>query len=171
MRALRVEYARPPRWPVGMLWALVAFALGAAVWVGARDVRDWAGLSEVHQRTQALDTELQRARAAQSAQLASASAQPAFALDARRLMMLSTFDSAGVLRSVESAQVAGAKLTSLQLDVGERRVNLEVEVDTADTATAYLRALNAGSDRPAWTLSRIQAQGGAASAQITRLVP
>lgn len=150
---------------------LATAVLALAAWATAHDVAAWNVLYEARLKTAALQAGLDRARAVTAARGASAAVPPTFAVDARRWMALSSFDSGGVLRSVESAQVAGAKLVSLEIDARDRRVQLEVEVTSADVATAYLQALNAGSDRPLWALTRLQAQAGIESALIVGQMP
>ncbi len=128
-------------------------------------------LSSARDKTTELHTQLDSLRASQVSQAASALQPPSYAVDARHRMAVSSFESGGVLRSVESAQVSGAKVTSLEIDAESRHVDLELEVTSADVAAAYLRALNAGLDRPQWTLSRLQVQGGVESALIHGQVP
>jgi hypothetical protein len=171
LRALNVDFALPPRWPVASLWVLALLVLALAGWAGLRDRQTWRVLSDEREKTAALQSQLDVARVAQAAQAASAAEAPAFALDAKRALALAMFDSGGVLRSVESAQVAGAKVVSLDIDGESRRVDLEVEVASADVAAAYLQALNAGADRTVWVLSRLQAQGGTESALIHGQIP
>ncbi len=153
------------------LWLLASLVLVLAAWAGLRDTQGWFALSEGKAKTAALQARLDQALVAQAAQAASAAVPPPFAVDAKRWMALSTFDSGGVLRSIESAQVAGAKVVSLEIDAEGRRVELEVEVASADVATAYLQSLNAGMDHPVWVLSRVQAQGGTESALILGQIP
>ena len=81
-------------------------------------------------------------------------------------MALASVDGAGVLRTVESAQVAGAKLINIDVNVEARQAELEVEVTSAQVAATYLQALNAGLDQPAWELVRLQTQSTSESALI-----
>ncbi len=154
-----------------MLWATAVTLLVLAGIVAAGDVRRWNVLSSARDKTAELQSQLDTLRASQASQAASASQPPSYAVDARHRMAVSSFDSAGVLRSVESAQVSGAKVTSLEIDAETRHVELELEVTSADVAAAYLRALNAGLDKPQWTLSRLQVQGGVESALLHGQVP
>ena len=166
MRVLHADFARPAQWPVVALWVLAAALFALAAWAGARDLHEWRALSAERVKTAELGRQLGAARAMQSAQAASAANPPSFALDARHWMKVSAFDGSGVLRSIESAQVGGAKVVSIQIDSDSHRVELEVEVTGADVASSYLQALNAGTERPAWTLSRLQIQGGSEVALI-----
>lgn len=166
MRALHADFARPALWPVVALWGLCVAILTLAAWAGASDVQEWRALSAERVKTAELGAQLDAARAVQSAQAASVAKSPSFALDARRWMKLSAFDGSGVLRSIESAQVAGAKVVSIEIDGDSQRVELEVEVTGADVASSFLQALNAGTERPVWTLSRLQIQGGTEVALI-----
>ena len=166
MRALHADFARPAQWPVVALWGVAVAVLALATWVGVQDLRKWRALSTERVKTAELDAQLDAARTVQAAQAASAAQPPSFALDARHWMKLSAFDGSGVLRSIESAQVAGAKVVSIGIDGDSQRVELEVEVTGAAVASSYLQALNAGTERPAWVLSRLQIQGGAEVALI-----
>lgn len=166
MRALHANFARPTRWPVIALWGLAVAVLALAAWAGTRDVREWRALSAERVKTAEFSGQLDAARAAQEARAASAARPPSFALDARHWMKLSAFDGGGVLRSIESAQVTGAKVVSIEIDGDSRHVELEVEVTGADVASSYLQALNAGTEHPAWVLSRLQVQGGTEVALI-----
>ena len=166
MRALRVDFARPARWPVVVLWALSMAVLAAAAWAGVRDFKEWRTLSAARVQTAKLGEQLRAARVVQSAQAASAAKPPAFSLNARHWMRMLAFDGSGVLRSIETVQVAGAKVVSIEIDSDGQRVELEVEVTGADVASSYLQALNAGTKRPAWALSRLQIQGGTELALI-----
>lgn len=166
MRPLAVDFARPPQWPVIALWSLALCILALAVWAGPRDWREWRSLCAERLRTAELGNQLDTARALQATQAASAAKPLPFAIDARRWMTLSAFDGGSVLRSIESAQVNGARVVSIEMDGDSRHVQLEVEVTGADVASSYLQALNAGIDRPAWVLSRLQIQGGTEVALI-----
>ncbi len=166
MRALRVDFSRPARWPLVALWALSVAVLATTVWAAAGDLKEWRVLSDERMKTVKLERQLDAARAVRSAQSASAAKPPTFSLDARHWMSMSAFDGSGVLRSIESAQVAGAKVVSIEIDSVNERVELEVEVTGADVASNYLQALNAGTGRSDWTLSRLQIQGGTEMALI-----
>lgn len=159
LRLLRVEFARPPRWPALLLWTSAAAVFVAASWVVFRDVQAWQALSAGRARTEALQERLDATRATDAARAASAAEAPPYAADAQRWMALARVDGTGVLRAVESAQVTGVKVIAIDVDAENRRVELEAEVTSAEVAASYLQALNAGADRPAWALVRLQAQG------------
>lgn len=168
---MNVDFAPTRCWPAAILWATAATLLVLAGFVATGDLRQWQVLSAERDKTADLHAQLDAQRAAQAMQAASASQPPTYAVDARHRMALSSFDTAGVLRSVESAQIQGAKVTSLEVDAESRHVQLELEVTSADVAAAYLLALNAGLDKPQWTLSRLQMLGGVESALISGQVP
>ena len=168
---MNVEFAPPRRWPAAILWATAVTLFALAGFVASADVRRWQALSADRDKTAGLNAQLDSLRASQASLAASASQPPTYAVDARHRMALSSFDSAGVLRSLESAQVPGAKVTSLEIDAESRHVQIELEVTSADVAAAYLLALNAGLDQPQWTLSRLQMVGSVESALIDGQVP
>jgi hypothetical protein len=171
LRRLDFDFAPPPRWPVALLWIAATGLLALAGALVTNDVPQWHALSSGRDRVADLQAQVDAMQAAQASQAASAAAPPAFSLDVRRRMALAAFDVGGVLRSIESAQVAGARLTSLDVDADSRRVELEVEVASANVAAGYLRELNAGLDKPAWSLVRVQMHGGTESALIRGEVP
>lgn len=166
MRVLRVDFARPPRWPAVVLWMGAVALLAAAGWMTWRDARDWQVLSAQRAATHALQARLDEASAKRAAFAASAVEPPPFAADARRWLALAKVDGVGVLRTVESAQLAGAKLIAVDVNSERAQAELEVEVASAEVAAAYLAALNAGDDTPAWTLIRLQTQGAIETALI-----
>ena len=166
MRAIHVDFAPPPRWPGLVLWGAAVLLGTASSCIGARDWQQWQSLSAKSARVDALLAQLASARAATAAQAASAAEPPPFAADAKRWMTLAALDGTGVLRAVESARVVGAKMITIDVNAESRRVELEVEVTSAEVAAAYLEALNAGEDSPQWTLARLQTQGGIESVLI-----
>ena len=166
MRTLPVDFARPAAWPVVVLWTIVALVVAICGWTGSRDQRAWQRLTEIRATTQLSEQQLGAGRAAQAALAASATEAVPFAMDARRLMALSSVDVAGVLRSLETAQLPGAKVSQIDVDTATRGIELTLEVASADMATSYLQALNADDDRPAWSLVRVQSQGGTIAAFI-----
>ena len=166
MRAVRVDFASPPAWPAVTLWAMAALVAVACAWVGVQDLRAFGEVVRAKTATQRLAQQLEARRAAQAA-LASSAAGPApFATDAGRLMAWSAVDVAGVLGSIEAAQVTGVKVSQVDVDGPARKVELTLDVVSAQVASAYVQALNAGDEHPAWTLSRVQSQGGAGSALV-----
>jgi hypothetical protein len=166
LRTLPVDFARPAAWPVAVLWTVVALLVAICGWTGSRDLRALQRLTETRDATQLSEQQLGAGRAAQAALAASANEAVPFAMDARRLMALSSVDVAGVLRSIETAQLSGAKVSQIDVDTATRNIELTLEVTSADVATSYLQALNAGDDRPAWSLVRVQSQGGTIAASI-----
>ena len=171
MRALDVDFAKPRRWPALTLWAVAGALLILAGVISAGDFQGWETLLRARSTTLALQSDLDTLRASQASRAASAAEPSAFATDARHRMRMSSFDVAGVLRRIESAQVPGARLANLDIDAEGRRVDLELEVPGADVAARYLRALNVGLDQPIWVLSRLQVQGGVESALIHGEIP
>ena len=166
LRPLNVDFARPPRWPVSVLWALVAAGVVCAIWLGTAQARQWIYLSQARDDVAALRERTASAAAARASFAASAAEPPAYAADARHWSKLGTVGVDGVLRSIEAAQVVGAKLISLDVDGDTQRVELQLDVTGADVASAYVQALNAGLVTPLWTLARLQTQGTTQTAII-----
>jgi hypothetical protein len=171
VRPIVVDFARPPRWPAAALWILSAVLAGIVAWQSVRQHEAWRALAEQRARTDRLQRRLDVRRALLAAQAASAALPAAFSADARRLMSMSSADIGGVLRSVESARVPDAKVLRLDIDAAGRKVDLELEVLSADAATAYLDTLGTGAEGYTWSLVRVQSQAGSQSALIRGRLP
>lgn len=171
MRSLDVDFAPPARWPVVTLWTLVACMLVGAAFLAAVDAREWRALAHRRDDVAALHAQLDSTRAQQASRAASAVESPAYAIDARRLKNLATADVAGVLRSIESARVPGARVLALDVDAEGRRIELQLDVTSADVAASYVQALNAGLDPRTWSLVRLQIQGSSQTAVIHGQLP
>lgn len=166
MRPVVVDFAPPPRWPAAIAWGAAALLGLGVVWAVHDDVQQWHALSAARDRGVELERRWGERRAGQAALAASAAALPTFAPDAARRLADGSFDTLGVLRSIESARVPGARVTGLEVDAAGRRAEILLEVANAEVASAYLQALNAGLDRPTWMLSRLQVSGGTETALI-----
>jgi hypothetical protein len=166
VRPLKADFVRPARWPIASAWGLAALLLAAGIWHGWIAANAWHRLDVQTSRTADMAAQVTHARAESVARAASASASASFAADARHWMQMSQFDVAGVLRAVEAVQLSGAKVSGLDIDAQAGRADIELEIGSTDVATAYVRALNDGLDRPAWLLVRVQTQGGLQTALI-----
>jgi hypothetical protein len=161
-----VDFAPPPRWPDAVAWGVAAL-LGIGVGLVAfSDVRQWQALSAARNDGLALQRQLDERQAQRAALSASAAALPTFAPDAARRLATASFDTPGVLRSIESARVPGVRVIAVEVDADGRRAEIQLDVANADVASAYLQALNAGLDTPTWTLSRLQVSGNTETALI-----
>jgi hypothetical protein len=170
MRMLRPDFARPSAWPRHAAYAAAVTLLAASAWQGVLAERGYRALLDQRARTAELQSSLGAELVRLNVQQAPASA-PSYERDARSIARMSSFDVGGVLRSVESAQVAGAKVINLDVDASTRTAALTLDVASASTATAYVEALNAGDDRPKWTLARLQTQGTGDSAEVRAVYP
>ena len=166
MKAPQVDFAPPLAWPVAVGWVCAGLAAVACALSGIRYSHAWEASASARDQTGRLARQIDALHAARSALAASAAEPAPFAADAARLTDWSSVDAAGVLRSIETAQVAGAKVAEIDIDASTRTAELRLDVTSADMATAYLAALNAGDARSAWTLVRVQSQGAAFEALI-----
>jgi hypothetical protein len=153
------------------LWVIAVVAASGAAWQGVRAGEAWQHLEDERASTRALSQKVQLSRVAFAARAASAVATAPFAADAKHLMALASFDAAGVMRSIESVQMQGAKVSQLDIDTDARRVEIQLDITSADVASTYVQDLNAGDYHPIWVLSRVQSQGSAQSATIRAQVP
>ena len=171
MRSLPADFAKPARWPVVSLWLIAAVAASGAAWQGTLAAVAWRHLDDEKAKTQILSQQIELARATFAARAASAAAPGPLAADAKHMIALASFDAEGILRSIESVQVQGAKVSQLDIDTDSRRVEIQLDITSADVATTYVQDLNAGNDHPIWVLSRVQSQGTAQSASIRARMP
>lgn len=117
-----------------------------------------------------------RAAAETAAQAApdmpTAEVPPPYTRDAERWWHLSSMDLSGTFASIESARIAGVRVTSVDFRAAEGWARVELASDRMELLLRYLDAINAGQpadDR--WTLLRTQAgvtAGGQAVATLTR---
>ena len=154
-----------------MAWVLVACGLAGSVALGTVDARQWQALSRERAQLDAARGRLEAVSAVRAAQAASAAEPPAYAVDARRWMKLGALDAGAVLRTLESAQVPGVKVSSVDIDGEARRVELQLEVSGADVVATYVQALNAGLDAPVWMLARVQSQANLQTAVVHAQLP
>ena len=170
MRLLNPNFARPSPWPRHLAYASAVVLVAVSAWQGVWAEQGYRTLIDQRARTAELQSDLGVELARLNVQEAPASA-PGYERDARSIARMSSFDVGGVLRSVESAQVVGAKVVNLDIDASTRTAVLSLDVVSASTATAYVEALNAGDDHPKWTLARLQTQGTGDSAEVRAVYP
>lgn len=171
MRALKVEFAarRPlPRW----LWAVVTLAFGALAL--HQGWQAWA----LQERVAALRGEadaLATKHAERSAQArreieGRVRVEPAYARDAAVVARIAGFPLDRVLVSLESAQVLGVKLTSLEVSAVESTARAELEFADHAALLNYLEAINAGEPTPRWALARAQIAPVAGGSNVASIV-
>jgi len=143
-----------PRW----LWASACLVLllvaAPQAWYGFR----------LAEQARAVQAQVQQAEAARQLALRRRAADArshesiaAYAQDAAAIARVASFDAAGVLAAVESARVAGIRVTSLEINAVDATARLELEVRDASDLLKYLDDINAAMDAPQrWRLVRSQ---------------
>lgn len=94
-----------------------------------------------------------------------------YAVDAAQLAKAARADLAGVFASLESAQVQGLRVSTLEVNTAERQVRIELELRQTSDLLRYLDAINAGEPADSrWTLVHAQGTGHdlPGSATLTR---
>jgi hypothetical protein len=177
MRALHVNFAERRT-----LWPWLAIALTVLLIVLAIH-QAWAALELVKQARRAesevgrlaLALEGQR-KLAGKASTAAGESWPAYSKDALELSKLASFDTGSVLRALESVQVAGVNLTSLEVLATPGTVRAELEVADPAALLQYLEQLNEGTDAASrWHLLRSQSPSppnlGTATISLSGVLP
>ena len=166
MRPLEVEFAPRRPWTI---WLCAAVAFIALAWAGVQSVRWW----QLDQQLQALRARDLATQALIEANRHAAShpepkAEPAYAESARQALALASFDMGAVLAALESAQIAGVHVSSMELSADTRTARVELELQSAELVTPYVEALNAGDPQPHWSLAALSntAASGAAAATV-----
>lgn len=161
MRPLRIDFAEPRRRPT-WLWYVVAVALLAIA--GERGWSAWRLKEEVV----TLDAQVQRQRVFRDetkrhAQLpATPAAAAPYIVDAAAIVKAAEFPIDTVLATLESVQVAGVRVTSLDVSTGEGITTVELECSDLAVLMRYVNRLNADGAR--WRL--VQAQAGASGTPV-----
>jgi hypothetical protein len=158
VRPVDVDFL-PPRHLLRWFFITIGFLLFAAAGMQAHGA--WRATAE----TDRLQDQLSRDAAQRTQMTASAVVRtdsqrppPPYEQDAARIAQIADFDVARVLTIVESARVAGIRVTSLEILAAERVVNLEVEWREGQALLAYVDALNQGEAvQERWQLQRVHA--------------
>jgi hypothetical protein len=158
MRSLQVEFA-----PRGVALRRLGWAAAALLWSVA-GVMAWQAfharqaVREVERERDQLRAELSALQAS-AARLAQPKPAPPYLRDAQQLVQMAQFDSAGVLRAIETVRVPGVRVTALELSAVDATARLELEVSVPDALLRYVGELNAGEPTPRWVIVRSQAAG------------
>jgi hypothetical protein len=157
MRALKVEFAarKPvPQW----LWVVATLAFGAlALHQGWQAWALQERVTALRGEADALATEqVERSTQARRETAGRVRVEPAYARDAAAIAKIARFPLDRVLVSLESAQVQGVKVTSLELSAVEATARAELEFADHAALLNYLEAINAGEPQPRWALMRAQ---------------
>jgi hypothetical protein len=170
VKILKVEFAPPSPWPARLAYAASTAILATALWQGILAWRGYEHLRAEHVQTASMRQRMEVAFARLAPPAAPASAPP-YERDAREIARSASFDVGGVLRAIESAQVVGAKVASIDIDTQARSVGIALDVASPDVATAYAQALNGDDPHPFWVLARLQSQAGGNTAEIRAIFP
>jgi hypothetical protein len=166
MRALKVEFAAPRRVPQGVWYAgaAVFLALGVQQGMDAWHLRQQA--RELDAKTQQLRAERERREQDRAAERAQRVAPPPYAKDAAEIARIAAFPVEKVLARVESVQIVGVKVVSLNLDAVQGSARLELEFQDSAGLMKYLTAINA-EEGPKWALQQAQMSTSPGSATLT----
>ena len=153
MRVVRADFAEPrraPSWVWNTLIGLLLIAVGYQSWIV------WTLKREVDQRLEA-EEQRQLAERAKLSQLpAPTPPEPPYAEDAMKIAKLAEFPLNSVFASIESARVAGIRMTALDISAADGTVRAEVEFSEFATLLRYVDELNAGEPVRRWILVNAQ---------------
>lgn len=155
MRALKVEFAPRRKLPVAAWYAMAVVLAALAAQQG---VEAW----QLTQRQQALRAKVDQLRGESDRQeqlreeaKAKASMPLPYAQDAAAVAKLARFPIERLLATLESVQIVGVKVVSLNVEPAQGEVRMEVEYPDQGALLKYLAALNS-TEGPAWRLQQAQ---------------
>ena len=169
MKPLKVDFAPRHRVAAGWWLALSAALLALAI---SQSLQAWEAM-QATRATRAqiaeLSARLERQRQAQEAAIARARIVPPYAQDAAAFAKMAAFPLNRVLRSLETVQIAGVRITSIDIDAAEGTVRVEIEQSSGEALMRYLSDLNAGEEKSRWQLVQMRSATGSAlgTAQLT----
>jgi hypothetical protein len=169
MKTLNVDFAprrKSPAWRwqgVAALLLVVAAAQAHHAWQLAQQVQ------AAEARLNALRIQTERSAADRQQALQQQQTPPAYAKDAAELAKLAAFPVEQVFAALESAQVQGVRLSSLEVLPAEATARAEIEFSDHEALLRYLDALNTGEQTPRWILAqaRLGGSGGTNTATVT----
>lgn len=153
---MNIEFMDPVL-PSRRAWLVVlALAALAAVLFAA----DRLMAAHVH----ALEDELRARRLAATNPVPLSPVRPAppYEADALRALDRATLPQAQALGELEAVAVVGIALQSIDVDMAEHQVTVELRSASQAALDDYLDQLNAGLSIPAWRVTRIAADGATA---------
>lgn len=152
MRALHVNFAPEPAWKRRALLGAIALSWAFACAASWHTWQEWRTL-------QAAETALQQAQAKQAEQAAKERALQAelakpkpYAKDAAEVVRIASFPTDQVLHALEVTLVEGVRVTSIDLNPDAATARVELEFDDAGQLMKYLEQINAGDEKPRWSL-------------------
>jgi len=156
MRRLSVDFAQASRWPQRLVTFAAILLFPLAIWNAGTA---W----KLHDSNTALEAEQSQLRSV-SAEPAPppSSPEPAYLRDALAVQTAAGFDTAGVLRAVESVKLAGVRVTSIEISAIDQRASIEIEVSESGAVLQYLEQLNAGytAELPPWKIRKTTGPSG-----------
>ena len=164
MRPLAVDFKRPYKLPLWAFWAASALFWVASIGLSAVAWQTYQKLRDVESQLQAAQhrkAELD-ARAKSAGEL---KPPPPYLQDAARIARIASFDVGKVLTALESVQVPGARLQSIDINAVDRAARIELDVPDAALSLRYLEALNA-DDAGRWQLAQLRTAGSPPLTQV-----
>ena len=157
MKPLKVDFAPrhrvAPGWWMALSVALIALA-------ASQSLQAWAAMQEarvIRAHIVRVSARLERQRLEQQAAIARALVVPPYAKDAAAFAKLAGFPLNRVLRSLETVQIEGVRVTAIDVDAPEDLVRVELEQASGEILMRYLGELNAGEEKPRWQLVQMRA--------------
>lgn len=170
MKALKADFAfRRPigAWP----WVVLILMLGAfTAYQGWHAWTQQAHVRALQQERASLAQQLDLANQAHRDASARLSIRPAYATDAAAVAKTAGFPLDRVLSSIESVQVPGVKVTSLEISASEGTVHAELEFADHTALLGYLEEINAGEPTRRWMLLQAQIASSAGASSVGTIV-
>jgi hypothetical protein len=156
MRAPDINFVPPRRLGRGWWMLLAAAMLVAGADQANRAWKTHRSIEAAHARVAQGLAQATRERDRGQAQAARQRAGTAYAKDALDASHEAAFALDAVLASVESVQIVGVRLVSIDIAARDGLVKAEVEATDSQALLRYVQAINAGEPVERWVLVRMQ---------------
>lgn len=162
MRAPTIEFMpAQPRWGLLTVWVIACLSL-SGYW-GYRAWQEREAAQALDRQNLELAQEISRlTEHAETARTAHSGKPPAYLEDALTLAKTAAFPLQQVLRALETTQVTGVKVTSIDIHPDRGTADVVLEFTDHKALFAYLELINQGEPAPRWLLR--QATAGMVSA-------
>jgi len=152
MRALLVDFAPEPAWKRRTLMGVIVLSWLFAVAASWQAWKDWRALQMMEMALQQMQR-LQAEKAAKERALRLEIAKPKpYAKDAAEVVQIASFPTDQVLHALEVTQIEGVRVASIDLNPDAATARIELEFDDAGELMKYLEQINAGDEKPRWSL-------------------
>jgi len=155
MRALRINFVKKRHLPLGFWYAMWTPLVIVSAWQSFEIAKLLIRDREIQTRTEQLQTEFKQLQNQAAIRPTPHTPAPYFA-DATAIAQMAKFPYRQMFRSIESAQVLGVKVVTLEVNAAQGEARLELQFTQYEALHDYLKKINMACDTPLWDLRQAQ---------------